>query len=231
MVTRFSFEIEFAEDSSFIFSPKFLVLRRLYDHIKHLTCINLEEKCSTCAIKSQCIFYLLSGENFKQYPAIGISRDLADKKSYRKGEKMNGALLLIGNDRFKGYIEGVFASMSGLMGFRVLIKDFSIVEAQRKVIQSLSARLVTPYAGDDLEKQARYYLEAYGEELIVSEIKNIEKPRHVYDKTNYRINGINFHIGGAIGEVVFEKIDSAYLLIGIGRQNFIGGGQLHALED
>jgi len=82
-----------------------------------------------------------------------------------------------------------------------------------------------------LSEQADYYRTAYETNLPIGQHSALEQARAVYDKRRYTIDHKTIACSGVIGTIAFDSIDSRYLDLGIGKSNFIGGGQLIEIED
>ena len=65
--------------------------------MKKIICVNSKlYKCENCIKKENCLYYFLSGEDFKGFPAIIVNRQLLEKKKYNKNESLELSFYLIG---------------------------------------------------------------------------------------------------------------------------------------
>lgn len=198
--------------------------------IKRLTCLTSTRSCVSCPLKSSCIYYHLSGENFTKYPAITIRRNLVEQIHYSNTERLSFDLFLIGNVKFRGYIESFFSELRSIDRQPVLIDEISIKAVENELVYDKAFRVSTPLSGFGFQEQIDYYHSRYGVMFALSMSNKIIQERQVYDKTRYRLDTRTFSLSGVLGRVHIHMIDRSLLLIGLGSTNFIGGGRLDEIE-
>ncbi len=173
----------------------------------------------------------MSGEEFKFYPAILINRDLIEKTVFDLEESLILNFFLIGNENYKGYVLGFFEQLNSLMGFSIKCDLIEVALLKKENKGMVKTRIVTPFVIVDLTEQAEYYLRTYEVALPIKSNFKIVQSRSVFDKRRFVIDRKTITTSGIIGELMFDAIDSRYFTIGIGKSNFIGGGQINEIEN
>ena len=89
MILQISYQIRFPLGAEFQSDPKYLFIKKIYSNMKKIICVNSKlYKCENCIKKENCLYYFLSGEDFKGFPAIIVNRQLLEKKKYNKNESL-----------------------------------------------------------------------------------------------------------------------------------------------
>jgi adenine-specific DNA glycosylase len=231
MVTHFSYQITLLERCRFRHYPRFFVYRLIMGYIKRLTCLRSERNCRTCPLTDQCIYYQLSGENFRKYPAVTIRRNMVEQVQYEAQERIIFDVFLIGHKPFRGYVEGFFDQLKMIEKHPVYVQLIRIDDLDKQVICNRDFHIITPLSNIHFQDQLDYYHEQYETSFELTGFNEIKDKRVVRDQTYYRIDRETFRLFGVIGKVHIDRIDHALQLIGIGQTNFIGGGQLDEIKD
>jgi len=231
MVTHYIYEIQLLTDAEFRMCPMFLLYRKLMRKIKKLTCLRSDHTCRHCPLQDQCIYYALSGENFKFYPAIMIKRNLVEQTKYSFRSSFRVELFLLGNKAFKGYIESFFEDLTNIDRNPVTARQNRAATLEPNLLKEKTCRLMTPFKDTDLKGQLHYYMEKYSCHFELSNPSIVKNMRRVYDQARYRLDDTVIRINGVLGDIFFDSLDARLLEIGIGQTNYLGGGSLHALED
>ncbi len=234
MITKFKVKISFVQGAFFQQCPKLLFYKMIINKIKRITCINEKYRCSNCEYNNKCIYFNLSGENFKEYPAIIVSRTIFEKRQYKDRDVLEVDFYLIGkwqscSDLFESYIADTQKYGLTKNRYPFIIKEFK-KEVLNEVKQTLSEiKFLTPYVNGDLNKQIIYYNDKYDTNFYPTNLIILNEDAKMYYERKYIwIANERIRYSGKIGSLYVEKvsIDKRILNVGLGKLNFLGGGKV-----
>lgn len=229
MVVRYKYLLKFPFGASFNKDLKYLIYSSLFREIKKITCINLEGTCETCPLSDTCIYYHLSGENFNNYPGVIIDRFIVEKRKFKSDEIIELNIYLFQSlIKFEGFIRKFIEDNNNFFDhfYQIIKFDKEIIKIDGTYDGEILA--VTPISQiDKINNQLEYYNDKYDTNFNLKfEIFEVNTKK-VKDRNNYYINGVRINLEGLVGELKVNNLDKILFTIGIGKQNFFGGGKIH----
>lgn len=210
--------------------------KKLVRYIKDLMCFHINCKCNDCEQRSQCRYYHVFGENFSGYPGIIIKNDLFEKKIYQKGEQRVINFYFVGDvGLFTDYIELFFNSMNQKIfgNFFYLNSVSTNVIKPSFIDQSFLVKFTTPIetykTSESYNQMIQYYNHKYNCSFtLMDEALQIANPKQVsWPVIHFVTRAI--YVNGYVGKSCMQaQVDQRLLLIGIGKYNYIGGGQVES---
>lgn len=235
MIKKVSVLITFPLGASFVGNVNVDVYRSITRFIHHLMCFNTLSKCRDCTKKEQCRYYQLTGNNFTDYPGILIHSDLFDKKHYKKGEQKEFHFYFVGNNvAYVDYVELFFEQLhQSLFHNPFYFNSVNATDLDNKQLEKIKCRCMTPIekesVSDSYNQMVSFYNASYQTDFKSIDECNLTNVRNIlWDPINLKTRRIE--VKGYIGNIYLNHVNSSLLEIGIGKYNFIGGGQI-AVED
>lgn len=210
------------------------VYRQILNMIHKLSCIHIDGKCNQCHLCDKCQYYKITGENFRGYPGITIKKDIFKKQIFRENEECDFEFYLIGDCKvFQSYIEVFFEDYLKhyLCGFYFQIKSIENKKINNHKILKSHFHIVSVVENDTFQNiynnMFNYYNNKYqcrysllNNDIDIKQIK-FSKMNQIIFKTK------RIFPQGIIGKInCNEELNEIIFLIGIGKYNFIGGGQI-----
>lgn len=229
MILRITYQIRFPLGGEFSVDPKFLFFKKIYFSMKNLLCNNQGEKCCHCIKASKCIYYMLSGENFKYYPSITVKRKMVEKRRFNKNEVIDLSFYLIGiASQYVGFIQNYFDITNTLE--KQYFQKFLVeqIYLDEKKYYDGNVKFVTPISSlEEIDEMIDYFNDIYSTDIekpiIESFISNNNK---IIDYNKYVINGHLLKYEGYKYEIKVNRFLKAFFEIGLGKNACIGGGQV-----
>ena len=225
--------VTFPMGAKFVGNVNVDVYRRLIGFIKDLMCFNPSSKCVDCPKKQQCRYYKMTGENFAYYPGALVHNELFEKKHYKSNEQKEFLFYFVGNNEiYKDYVEFFFEQMrQSLFGNFFYLNSVSSNDMENECVHIKRASIITPIESTDLKnaynEMALYYNAKYDTDfkllksaIETDNIRNIKWDVIRLKTRNIKVNGYIFKINND------EIFDKRLLTIGMGKYNYIGGGQI-----
>lgn len=240
-MTKIEVLISFPNGARFYSNLDLLIYKILTNFVYELNCVNRIEKCKDCSIKNGCNYYKLTGENFRMYPGLLIRTQAFNKNYFVKGEEKIFTFYLIGDSKiFMDYIKLLFESKLRqeivgqffyLKGIRISVIDENFVSAKYINVASI---IETENFNLSYNNMIEYYNLTYNTNysLIDGEGKNDGVIEINLNAFSVKTRKIEPH--GYLYKVSFVdniKFSSALFEIGIGKYNYIGGGQVEIKTD
>lgn len=228
MILKLTYKIRFPLGAEFTIDPKFLFLKRIYTMMKDVICTNKESKCTLCNKNSKCVYYKLSGENFKNYPAICVNRNYMEKKKISKNDELIVTFYCIGiAGQYVDFIKNYFDITNTLekQYFQKFIIEQNYIENYSNYDGNI--KFITPIESiDDIVDSIKYYNNNYNVDFIMPSIKIIEKKyQETRDYNKYIINGNILKYYGYRYEGFVKNYSRIFFEIGLGKNACIGGGK------
>lgn len=235
MIRKVSVVISFPFGAAFTEGISKSIYTRFLAFIKDLSCLCVNTKCIECDVCSNCKYYKITGNNFSKYPAVFIRFDLFEKKIYAKNELKSFDFYLIGNNsKFQDYISLFFENLhQNLSGSFFYLKEVKVTDLEESFASTAKVKLLTPIEKssfiDSYNEMIQYYNDNYSTSfLLISAEEQITEEREVtlpiFSVSTRKITG-----KGKIQNIFFSNeivLDERLLLLGIGKFNFMGGGQV-----
>ena len=213
-----------------------LLYKKLVHYIKDLMCFNISCKCNDCEHHSQCRYYHVFGENFAGYPGIIIKNDLFEKKIYQKGEQRVIDFYFVGDvGLYVDYIEIFFNSLNQkIFGNFFYLNSISTKVIQPSIINhnfvaNFSTPIETYETSECYNRMVQYYNQKYNSRfMLMNEVSQIINPKKVEWPILHFVTR-TVYVKGYIGKSCMQaNVDQRLLTIGIGKFNYIGGGQVES---
>ncbi len=232
MIRRIKYNIRFPLGANFQKDPEIILLKKIYQEICSCCCIS-DKDCLNCTKEFKCIYYLLSGENFEQYPSITINRNLANKRSYGPKETFQVTFNLIGVAmNYSEFITTFMDSDEYLAGnfYQKVLVENTIIDEEKCYSGIIKYQNVVTDTLDIISS-IKYFNETYKTSFKLPTFKNVGSSLDFKDKTQYIINNKKIKISGKIFQA--EVIDYPIILIdiGVGKYAYIGGGIVKCVSE
>lgn len=227
MIREIKYLIKFPLGASFQKPLKYLLLRNIFNDIKDKTCSNKERLCKECKESRNCLYYLLTGEDFKRYAGILVDKAYLEKQSFGIKDSIEISFYLVGmTSIYEDFIHEYFRTHDFLKKQyfqKALIESNSLDES---VNYDGNVRFITPFnEKNNINDQLTYFNCNYKTKFC--NFCNIEKQevKFVKDETNYYFNKQKFQLKGYVGKCSVKNYSKILMEIGIGKENIIGGGR------
>lgn len=209
------------------------VYRQFINFIHQLSCFNSLSKCKDCRNKNECRYYSITGNNLTQYPGILVKSDLFSKTLFKSNEQKIFTFYFVGNNEvFSEYVSLYFTNLNQrLFGNFFYLKEISNIQlnSEERTLQSFS--LYSPVESINFSKvyneMGTFYNRNYGTDykLIGDDIHLIQTRQIEWVPVSFRTKKIS--VDGFVGKINIPiPLNTDFLEIGIGKYNFIGGGQI-----
>lgn len=232
MVNRIHVLISFPMGANFIGNIQVDIYRRLIAFIKDLMCFNTQSKCKDCNKNKHCRYYQMTGENFSYFPGLLIENNLFNKKRYKENEQKEFIFSFIGNNViYKDYISLFFEQLNqNLFGNFFYLNSINVDVYESKPTKKRSLTIITPIDSLNFKlsynQMVLYYNAKY--ETCFKLLKESVEPTNIRSVqwSPIKLKTRNIKINGYIYKIqINEELDSTLLKIGVGKYNFLGGGQ------
>jgi hypothetical protein len=226
MVTELTYLIRFPLGFNSNFDPEFLFIKRIYSDIKKYTCLSKETKCSECLKKDKCIYYLLSGENFDNYPSILIKRSIVNKTCYLNNETLQLKVYLIGiANSYCDFITEFFQTNDYLNNnyFQKVLKSKGTTEDEEEFSGLISFNTVVQNI-DDVILCINYYNQRYNTHFDIPSFNETMSIKKLKDTKKYIINGKIISYYGELFNCNVVNYPLSLKKAGVGKIAIIGGG-------
>lgn len=224
MIRKITYALKFPQGAILKSDVKYFLIKKIYKEIKELVCLGNKD-CRNCSCIERCIYYRLSGENFREYPSILVGRDFIEKKTYQGNDIVQIDFYMIGiASSYDDFITEYMKSIQYIEKnyFQKFLMSNTIMKEKQIDEGSIQIHLVRDQ--EDIEKSIRYYNERYnaslGEPIFIEEKKGISKT----DQTDYVINGCKIKIYGKNYTFRIKNYSSLLLEVGVGKNAILGGG-------
>lgn len=233
MIKKVEVILTFPQGTYFAENVSIAVYRRFIGFVKHLMCFNMQSKCKVCSKSKECRYYKMMGNNFIGYPGIFIHNPLFETKHLAENEQKKFVFYFIGeNCAFVDYVELFFEQLNhNLFNSLFILNEINDEEMEKDSFVVSQLQIWTPIETesftDAYNKMALFYNALYGTKFdLLSEMIHIENSKRIYwDTIRLKTRSIKVH--GYVGKVICDSaLDSRLLAIGIGKYNFLGGGQI-----
>lgn len=229
---KYTVVVSFPMGIRFNNNPKLLFYRKMFNMIKKVSCLNNECKCINCPFNANCIYYRISGKNFREYPAIIVDTKIFEKNFYDINQQLKMDFYLLGN--MTTYINFIQLFFTNFLNQRICGKPFYLIKQSQEIIDIKeivsfkNMKIKTIVEGTDICKivndQISYYRDNYDVCLDMGE-KNISlvKMNEVCIQSDMQ------RIKGYIGEIIFSEnnvISNSLVKIGVGKYCYMGGGKI-----
>ena len=228
MVLKISYQIRFPLGAEFQSDPKYLFIQKIYTSIKRILCIETKiPNCFSCTHQDHCLYYFLSGEDFKYFPGILVDRNQLEKKMFDKRDTLLVTFYLIGLvSEYVAFIDEYFNTTQELVG----------VYFQKHLVEIVYLNDSNVYNGEleftgllkdikEIEACIRYYNQKYNCHYLMPIIQVISQGSYIRDFNHYHIGTHYFHKNGYKMKIVTQDYPNIFKQIGIGKCAFIGGGK------
>lgn len=229
-MNKVSIILSFPLKARFNINPYIFVYKDIWKFIKKLNCYNLKDCCLKCEDKKHCRYYQLSGFNFTKMPLFYIKTHKFYQQKYVKNEELVFEFYVLDYlliEYIKLYFEEKL-NQQLIHNFFCLkeniVNDYVIEENYVENIQ-----IITPIKNDFINEYNRCIKnldDLLGDKhLQLKETKEKLVEIVVHGKKE-RMNGLVFDMSGSIYELVLnQKILNLFIELGVGENNFLGGGQ------
>lgn len=228
-----SITISFPLGAVFYSDPVEYTYKSFLKMVKRFSCVNQAGKCIDCPLQSKCQYYAISGRNFNGYPGVLFKRHLFEKAVFQKNENHTFEVFFVGNCRqYQAYID-IF--LNEYLDYRLAGQPY-VIKAQFKdisenkqvLVNSLKVKTIveskdfTEVYNDMVDYYNEYYETCYQPiKQSTSENEKVIKQNPVKFPTK------KVYPSGYTFQTVIEGyISSDFLETGVGRYNYLGGGQL-----
>lgn len=233
MIKRVKVVITFPLGARFASNLNIDVYRSLISFIKDLMCFNSASKCKDCIKKNQCKYYQLTGENFTNYPGVLIHNNIFEKRYYKNGQQKEFTFYFIGNnDIYVDYIEIYFNQYlkQNLFHNAFYLNSIQTKKVTEEEIENVRCTCLTPIEVIDFNnsynEMISYYNQTYNTGFTLLEGSNPLTNIREVSWDVIRLKSRNIFVKGYIGHVNIDKMNNQFLQIGVGKYNYIGGGQI-----
>lgn len=237
MLMKMTCSLVFPEGAYFYENPSFLILRGIWRQIHQLSCFVSETSCKECPSQQGCIYYRLSGQNFSGYPGILMKANLFEKTRFQRMEELQLEFFLIGNcGSAKGYLDLYFDHLTRVQKIPVYVRSKKVtsIEAVNKTVSNVF--FLTPLDQKEFAESYNSMVEAYNSQYGCDyELLEPENDQSAWSH-RVQIGWPTIWLGtkrvlprGFTGKVAFAHpitLPADLMEVGIGKWNYIGGGQL-----
>lgn len=224
MIRRISYLIRFPLGASLKYDVKYLLIKKIYGEIKKLVCLNNGD-CSKCSCNNKCIYYMLSGENFKEYPSILVKRDFFEQKVYKNNDVFEVNFYMIGiASAYFDFIIEYMKTIDYISGyyFQKHILDNSLLDEEVIDNSVINIKLIKDI--DEILNSVQYYNKKYNASIEIPIIIDKEEGIAKIDYNDYIINGCKIKISGKNYKLKVKKYSNSLLESGVGKNAILGGG-------
>lgn len=232
-----SITISFPLGAVFYSDPVEYSYKSFLKMVKHLSCINRNGKCIDCPLQNKCQYYAITGRNFTSYPGVIFKRNLFEKTVFQKNDYHSFEIYFVGHcKQYQAYIDIFFHEYLDflLAGQPYIIKAQTKEIFENKQVASSALKVNTIVESKDFttayNDMVDYYNKNY--ETHYQPIQqSISKDQKVIKQSPVKLPTKKVYPSGYTFQAVIEEsISSDFLEIGIGRYNYLGGGQLEITD-
>ncbi len=227
MIREITYLIKFPLGASFQKPFKYLLLKSIFNDIKDKTCSNKERLCKECQESKNCLYHLLSGEDFKEFAGVIVDKAYLEKQSFSIQDSIKVSFYLIGiTSIYEDFIHEYFRTHDFLKKQyfqKILIESNNLDESKN---YDGYVRFITPFnEKTNINNQLSYFNCNYKTEFETVCMIEKQEGKFVKDETNYYFSKQKFRLNGYIGKYAVKNYSRALMKIGIGKENIIGGGR------
>lgn len=192
--------------------------------------MNANPKCNVCPLSSKCIYYYLSGENFKEFPSIIIERSVLESHTFQTNDLFVVRLIML-DDTFENYVIRFFEEFNRLETTYLILKSKEINHVDLSQYVNGTLYIKAPIDRKSLENQLNYYKNHYHIEIDTPKLLDWKYQKTLKYHKVISINDQWIHFDGQIGELSIQHINKLLLHTGIGSYGFLLGGQMDETKD
>lgn len=226
MIGRITYNIRFPLGGIFENDPEYLFIKTIYKEIYYCSCLN-KIKCNECHRQEQCLYYLLSGENFKMYPSIVVNRKMVNKKVYDSNDVLSITFYLFGiATNYIDFITEFFNTTEYISNyfFQKVLVDKEIINDNENYTGNID--FITPIISiEDIYSSIRYYNNKYKCKMSEPKIEQIEFGIKLIDTNRYFFGNTHIKIEGYKANFKANNYPCVLLTSGVGKIAILGGGQ------
>lgn len=202
--------------------------------VKKLSCIQIDSKCNACLLCDNCQYYSITGKNFEGYPGVIFKKKQLQEDVFAKFEDYTYEIYLIGNcDIYCDYIEIFFKEYLRyrIFGIDFLIKKIDNIQLRNKYMDIKTLFVMSVIETTDFIEAYNNMIHYYNSEYechyqpirsihSISRIKRIDEGKTSLNTKSIRKKGYIYELN------LCEELSTHFLMIGVGKYNYLGGGIL-----
>ena len=230
MILEITYKIRFPLGGLFSLDPRFLFIKKIYESIKKVLCLNETKKCMSCDKTDKCIYHMLSGKDFSEYPSILINRNFLEKRNYAKNEVLSLKFYLVGiASEYGAFITNFFDNTNTLE--KNYFQNHLVSQEYYDETKTTSGtyNFITPLSSiNDIYTMIDYYNQEYLTKIKFPQINNSSINKQlISDYNQYIINGKKIIYKGYKVNLDIQNLSYILIKTGIGKNNIIGGGKIN----
>lgn len=235
MIWETEISLLFPEGAVFSENPDLLLYRKILAFIRTISCVNSQTRCIDCSQKENCRYYWITGDNFQTYAGLLCHPDVRRSKIFEPGQ--TGLFRLIWTGKAKDFAPlcevALNSSNQRLAGQTYVLRSVKTKLLDISAVFSADSiwveNLRIASSDENLFKtMAETYQKRYALSLTVPEAEYEFQPRLKTDLGVVRLPTARIHNHGESGYLKLlkpVKLNNSWLVLGLGKNNCIGGGR------
>lgn len=247
MIIKTELELRFPLGASFSKSPSLLLYQRILHTIKRISCMTIDTPCKVCPYQTLCKYFWITGNSFQTFAGVICRPRPFDKQIFAPGEVLKAEFFWIGEaGAYTSLVEYALDNSSQtFFGQPFFIQSIREVPVEKEILEiqrlAITTPLPLPSSVKDspkdvwflLETARQEYQDRYGAFFDLPD-PAVSMTFHSSIKSDFGLVSLpsrKIPVRGELGMILFEKavqLDSRWLILGLGKTNCIGGGQIAA---